>query len=128
MAKRCVTDPIDLRVLALASVAQRCARETELFFQRRRYNPRYCFELFRRAIVERSQGAWELAYAQYRPLVAGWVERHPAFPASGEHLGGRCYGAVGVCCYLNPSLSIFINHFDKFGYFNAIFKRSGWVE
>lgn len=76
----------ELRALALAGIAQRCARETELFFQRRRFDPRYCLELFRRAIVDRSQGAWELAYAQYRPLVAGWVQRHPSFPATGEEV------------------------------------------
>jgi DNA-directed RNA polymerase specialized sigma24 family protein len=74
----------DLRLLTLAGIAHRCAQETELFFHRQRYDPRYCFELFRRAIMERSQRAWELVYAQYRPLVTGWVERHSAFPTSGE--------------------------------------------
>jgi DNA-directed RNA polymerase specialized sigma24 family protein len=76
----------DLRLLTLAGIAHRCARETELFFQRQSYDPRYCFELFRRAIVELSQRAWEFAYAQYHPLVAGWVERHSAFPDSGEEV------------------------------------------
>ena len=76
----------DLRVLTLAGIAHRCARETELFFQRQSYDPQYCFELFRRAIVERDQRAWELVYAQYRPLVAGWVERHSSFPATGEEI------------------------------------------
>lgn len=76
----------DLRLLTLVGVAHRCAHETELFFQRQGYDPRYCFELFRRAIMGRNQRAWELVYAQYRPLVAGWVERHSAFPASGEEV------------------------------------------
>lgn len=74
----------DLHSLTLAGIAQRCAQETELFFQRKSYDPRYCFELFRRAIKERNQRAWELVYAQYRSLVAGWVERNSAFPSSGE--------------------------------------------
>ena len=74
----------DLHALTLAGITHRCARETELFFQRRSSDPHYCFELFRRAIMERNQRAWELVYAQYRPLVTGWVERHPAFPTSGE--------------------------------------------
>jgi hypothetical protein len=77
---------IDLQRITLAGIAHRCAQETELFFQRQRYDPRYCFELFRRAIIERKQGAWELVYAQYRSLVSGWVERHPAFQASGEEV------------------------------------------
>jgi DNA-directed RNA polymerase specialized sigma24 family protein len=74
----------DLQALTLAGIAHRCARETDLFFQRRSSDPRYCFELFRRAIMERDQRAWELVYTRYRPLVAGWVERHSAFPTSGE--------------------------------------------
>lgn len=81
-----MSQPTDLRVLALVSVAQRCARETELFFQRQSYDPRYCFELFRRAMADGHQGAWELVYAQYRPLVARWVERHSAFASSGEEV------------------------------------------
>lgn len=74
----------NLHTLTLAGIAHRCAQETELFFQRKSYDPRFCFELFRRAIMERNQRAWELVYAQYRSLVAGWVERHSAFPTSGE--------------------------------------------
>jgi hypothetical protein len=84
----------DLRPLTLAGIAHRCAQETELFFRRQANDPRYCFELFRRAIQERSQRAWDLAYGQYRPLVAGWVLRHPAFPACGEeaeYLANRAF-------------------------------------
>ena len=79
-------DQIDLHVLALASIAHRCTRETEAFFQRQAHDPAYCYELFRRAIVDRCQPAWDVIYAQYRPLVAGWVERHPAFAFSGEEV------------------------------------------
>jgi DNA-directed RNA polymerase specialized sigma24 family protein len=74
----------DLQTLTLTGIAHRCAQETELFFQRKSYNPRYCFELFRRAIMERNQRAWEVVYNQYRSLVGSWVERHSAFPSSGE--------------------------------------------
>jgi DNA-directed RNA polymerase specialized sigma24 family protein len=76
----------NLRTVALASIARRCARETDLFFQRQRHDTRFCFELFRRAIADRSQHAWDLVYAQYRPLVTGWVNRHPAFAESGEEV------------------------------------------
>jgi DNA-directed RNA polymerase specialized sigma24 family protein len=79
-----MSEKIDLHALALASIAHRCTRETDAFFQRRSHDPAYCYELFRRAIVDRSQPAWHVLYAQYRPLVAGWVERHPAFAISGE--------------------------------------------
>lgn len=73
-----------LGLLTLAGVAHRCSQETERFFQRQSHDPRYCFELFRRAFVGRDQRAWALVYSQYQPLVAGWVERHAAFSATGE--------------------------------------------
>ena len=76
--------------MALAGIAMRRARETEFFFQRRCYEPRCCLEPFRRAILDRSQGAWELACALGRPLVAGWVQRHPSFPTTGEEV--QCFG------------------------------------
>jgi RNA polymerase sigma factor (sigma-70 family) len=74
----------DVRTLTLAGIAHRCTQETERYFRRRGHDPRYCFELFRRAIVDRDQRAWEHVYAQYRPLVIHWVRRHSAFPGSGE--------------------------------------------
>ena len=79
-----MTEQADLRRLALLGIARRCEQETNHFFQRKRHDPRFCFELFRRAIVDRSQDAWALAYTQYRPLLSGWVERHSAFEGSGE--------------------------------------------
>jgi len=76
----------DLQQLNLAGLRQRCAEESERFFRRLLHDPAYCYELFRRALAERSAQAWEFIYAQYRPLVAGWVRRHPAFAASGEEV------------------------------------------
>ena len=77
-------DQLDLHSLALASIAHRCTRETDAFFHRQPHDPAYCYELFRRAIVESCQPAWDVIYAQYQPLVAGWVARHPAFALTGE--------------------------------------------
>jgi len=76
----------DLQSLTLAGIAHRCTSETELFFRRQPHDPRYCFELFRRAILDRDQGAWEHIYRQYRPSVIGWIKRHPAFSDTGEEV------------------------------------------
>jgi hypothetical protein len=76
--------PSDLRRLTLSGLAHRCAQETERFFRRESHDSRYCYELFRRAIEERDELAWELIYEQYRREVAGWVQRHPAFAECGE--------------------------------------------
>jgi hypothetical protein len=79
--------PIMLQELTLASIVHRCARECERFYRRLANDPRYCFELFRRAVVEQSQLAWRYIYSQYGPLVSGWVRRHRAFAESNEDVG-----------------------------------------
>ena len=70
--------------LTLTGIAHRCAQETERYFQRQKHDPRYCYELFRRAIVEREEACWDLIYHRYRPLVIHWVRRHPLFPTCSE--------------------------------------------
>ena len=42
------------------------------------------YELFRRAIVEREEQAWNLLYQHYLPQVCKWVQRTAGFAASGE--------------------------------------------
>ncbi|HEY4688945.1 MAG TPA: sigma-70 family RNA polymerase sigma factor [Anaerolineae bacterium] len=79
-----MTQEPNLQRLTIAGLAHRCAQETERFFQRQSHDPRYCFELFRRAIREQNQHAWEVIYTQYRALVTGWVHDHPALESTGE--------------------------------------------
>lgn len=64
--------------MPLALLSARCGLETERFFQDRASDPHFCFELFRRAIVDRDEQAWSLLFARYMPLVIGWVHRHPS--------------------------------------------------
>ncbi|MEZ4868689.1 MAG: hypothetical protein R3C14_45595 [Caldilineaceae bacterium] len=73
-----------LHDLALSSIAHRCRQESVRYFQRQPNDPTFCYELFRRAFVERSDHAWEFIYTQYTPLVFSWVEHHGSFPGSGE--------------------------------------------
>ena len=77
------TDP---RALGISSLAHRCAQETDLFFRRESYDPAFCYELFRRAIVTGDQNAHECLYIQYQSLVAGWVERHSSYAGTGEEV------------------------------------------
>lgn len=72
--------------LSLSGLAHRCAQETERFFNREPFDPGYCYELFRRAIVTGDQSAHERLYVQYQALVASWVERHPSYHATGEEV------------------------------------------
>jgi hypothetical protein len=77
---------IDVQILSLSSLSHRCARESDQFFNRHEHDPRFCFELFRRALLERDELAWTRIYNQYERLVSHWVKRHEAFPASGEEV------------------------------------------
>ena len=75
-----------LENLEPGTVAQHCARETRAYFNRQGYNPDYCYELFRRAIVNQDEAAWAAVYEQYGPLVRGWIRRHAAFPYCREEI------------------------------------------
>lgn len=81
-----MSDAVDLSALTLAGIAHRCSKETSLFFRRQDYDPTFCYELFRRAILESDQQALAFLYTQYSPLVAGWVERHTGYRSTGEEV------------------------------------------
>jgi len=85
----------NLQQLTLTDLANWCAKETELYFRHQSSNPKYCFELFRRAIREQDQAGWQIICVNYQPLVAGWVRRHPAYEASGEEVQYFVNGAFG---------------------------------
>jgi DNA-directed RNA polymerase specialized sigma24 family protein len=68
----------------LSLLVERCAEQTARFFARVANDTRYCLELFRRAIVEHDQAAWEAIYGQYRNMVRGWLARHPQIDLTGE--------------------------------------------
>jgi hypothetical protein len=73
--------------LPLRRVAERCHQESTLYLERGPHDPRFCYELWRRAIVDRDQRAWDAVYRQYAeltPVVRHWVERHSMFSATGE--------------------------------------------
>jgi DNA-directed RNA polymerase specialized sigma24 family protein len=77
------------RRMKLDLLAEHCEDETEHFFHpepARPPDPRYCFEIFRRALAGRDPLAWEAIYRQYAPLVAGWVARHPEIERSGGEI------------------------------------------
>lgn len=95
--------------LELSDLARICAEETELFFQHRDHDTRYCFELFRRAIRENDQTAWEIIYEQYQSLVTGWVRQHQGFETSGEEANFFVTGA-----FAKISSILTGEKFDKF--------------
>jgi len=82
-----MNNEVNLRKLSLIELAKRCAEETDRFRARLEDDSRFCFELFRRAISERDQYAWDTICRQYKPLMTDWwVRPHRGFRASGEDL------------------------------------------
>ncbi len=88
-----MTDARNLRLLDVDRLADECAGHTTKFFKRATYDPSYCYELFRRAIVGRNNYAWEKIYHQYQPLVVKWVVNHTGLPATGEEVDYFVNGA-----------------------------------
>jgi hypothetical protein len=94
---------IEPQHMVLGDLADWCAHQTQLYFQHHLHDPRYCFELFRRAIRDQDQTAWELVCAQYQALVAGWVRQHSRFLASGEEVQYFINGAFAkIAVSLTP--------------------------
>jgi RNA polymerase sigma factor (sigma-70 family) len=57
--------------LSVDDLAFRCQKESATPSERR--DPRYCLELFRRAIIDRDNRAWAAIHAQYYVLVRHWL-------------------------------------------------------
>jgi DNA-directed RNA polymerase specialized sigma24 family protein len=77
---------INFQELSISSIRHRCAQESDRFFNKKDQDPRYCYELFRRALFERDDLAWNYIYYQYERLVRSWVRKHPSFPITGEEV------------------------------------------
>lgn len=65
----------DLTSLPFSELVKRCQEQTLRYLKDKISDSRYCFEIFRLALVEHSQSAWDALYQQYRPLVMSWVQR-----------------------------------------------------
>lgn len=81
-----MSDQSDLNSVSLNILRHRCSEESDRYFRRQNNDPRYCFELIRRAVVDQNQRAWNMVYTQYQPLVAGWIRRHTLFSSLDEEL------------------------------------------
>ncbi len=65
--------------LDLENLARGCAEETQKFFQHKPDDPRYCFEIFRRAYAEQINDALSYIYSIYMPLLIRRARRHQLY-------------------------------------------------
>jgi DNA-directed RNA polymerase specialized sigma24 family protein len=79
-----VTDCASLSVytspehLGLERLVEACRWETAGFVRLESSSGRFCEELFRRAVCEGSDQAWDALVVHYRAMVLAWIRRHPA--------------------------------------------------
>lgn len=79
-----MVDPFALRQLPLSLVQKYCAQESEYFAKKQPSDPRYCYELFRRALQEQNEEAWAGIYQQYQRMVMAWIQQSPYFAQTNE--------------------------------------------
>jgi len=77
-------DTLALTQIEIGALIRRCIVESERFYRGQPHDTRFAYELFRRALVERNEVAWEHIYNHYSGLVESWVRRSGAFASSGE--------------------------------------------
>lgn len=65
--------------LPLPELEEACRQESLLFQRRQPTDGRFGLELFRRALEEHSEPAWEALLRVYGDLTAHWVRSHPNF-------------------------------------------------
>lgn len=63
--------------MSLSALEDRCASEINNYRRREPSNDRYCLEIFRRALLQHDDNAWEMLQHRFSPLVLGWMRRHP---------------------------------------------------
>ena len=68
-----------LRQLTLVGLAYRCKKQSGRFQRGLSSESKYCYELWRRALQDRDEDAWNFVYAQYERLVISYIKRHPFY-------------------------------------------------
>lgn len=77
---------VDILSASLDELIADCNVNTAAYFAGRSRDDSAAMELFRRAILDRDEGAWGALYDAYLPLVMGWVRRHPSARGCGEDI------------------------------------------
>lgn len=77
-------ETFDLTNIDIGMLTELCTQEREKFRYGQASDSRYAYELFRRALYECNQHAWQILYQQYASLVDHWIQRNVAFRNSLE--------------------------------------------
>lgn len=75
---RSIDDDVPRR-MTLPKLVQHCNDAAADFYKGHTHDTRFAYELFRRALVERDERAWEYVYDLYHGLVEYWIRRNSNF-------------------------------------------------
>ena len=75
-----------LNTLQLEDIAAECGQQSQRYRElgQAHSDPRYCYELFRRAIVEGLESAWTHVYTAYEGQIVRWVRQCSSYHATGQ--------------------------------------------
>lgn len=85
----------DLKREKLGDLIDQCRTQTDLYIRQESSDSRYCFEIWRRAIVEKDEVAWNAVIQQYNGFVRRWLSlklsRHPYLQFEEEALANGVF-------------------------------------
>lgn len=84
--------------LDLSSLAERCTAETGKFWQRIASDTRYCYELFRRALVQQNQQAYARIVETYTRFIALRIRKKLHSPFTDEDVA-ECVNTTFANCF-----------------------------
>lgn len=65
-----------IRQMNITLLADRCTDEMKLHRRKETYDDRFCLEIFRRAIIQRMDQAWEVLQQRFGETVRIWLHSH----------------------------------------------------
>lgn len=67
---------VTIQTLPLQEIADKCYENTELYYEGKISDPKWCFELFRRALRLGEQDAFTHTYSIFKPQVERWARTY----------------------------------------------------
>src|SRR2546422_980013 len=65
------------RDMSLAELAERCGVEMRKYSRKEACDDQYCLEVFRRAMLQNNERAWEILHQCFNGVLLNWVRCHP---------------------------------------------------
>src|SRR5712691_1318862 len=65
------------REMSLSKLADRCMSEIDNYRRGESHDDQYCLEIFRRAMLQHDERAWEVLQQRFNGIMLGWLRRHP---------------------------------------------------